>query len=41
MAERICNKFTGRRVLSLAQTSLNIKVKGQGHQGQKICLALP
>jgi len=26
---------------SLAQTSLNVKVKGQGHQGQKMCLVLP
>jgi len=25
----------GRRVSSLARTSLNVKVKGQGHQGQK------
>jgi len=24
----------GRRVWSLARTSLNVKVKGQGHQGQ-------
>ena len=34
-AERICAKFTGRRVWSLARTSLNVKVKGQGHQEQK------
>ena len=25
----------GRRVWSLARTSLNVKVKGQGHHGQK------
>ena len=33
--ERICTKFTRKRVWSLARTSLNVKVKGQGHQGQK------
>ena len=32
-----------RRVLSLAQTSLNVKVKGEGHQGQKLknCCVIP
>ena len=36
-AERICAKFTGKtRVWSLAQMSLNVKVKGQGHQRQKV-----
>ena len=28
-AERICAKFTGRRVWSMARTSLKVKVKGQ------------
>ena len=31
----------GGRVWSLAQANLNVKVKGQGHQGQKMRLALP
>ena len=30
-----------RRVWSLARTSLNVKVKGQGHQGQQTRCALP
>jgi len=30
----------GRHVWHLNQTSLNVKVKGQGHQGQKMCCAL-
>jgi len=30
----------GRRVWSLAWVSLNVKLKGQGHEGQKRC-ALP
>jgi len=30
----------GRRVWSLARTSLNVKVKGQGHQGQKTALSV-
>ena len=34
-AERICDKFTRRRVWSLARMSLKVNVKGQGHQGQK------
>jgi len=34
-AERICAKFTGKTCLSLAPTSLNVKVEGQGHQGQQ------
>jgi len=36
---KLLNRFApnscGRRVLSLAWTSLKVKVKGQGHQGQK------
>jgi len=39
------NGFTpnshGRRVWSVARTSLNVKVKGQGHQGQQTRCALP
>jgi len=31
----------GRRVWSLAQTSLNVKVKGQGHQEQKVTFSAP
>jgi len=31
----------GRYVWSLDWTDLNVKVKGQGHQGQKMCCALP
>jgi len=31
----------GRRVWSLAWTSLTIKVKGQGHQRPKMCCAIP
>ena len=34
-AERICAKFTGKICLSLARTSLNVKVKSQGYRGQK------
>jgi len=34
-AERICAKFTGKVCLSLARTSLNVKVKSQGYRGQK------
>ena len=37
-AERICTKVTGRRVWSLARTSFNVKVKGQGHQEQKLAV---
>jgi len=40
-AERICAIFTGKTCLVLAQTSLNVKVKGQGHQGQKTSSVLP
>jgi len=35
MAERICTTFAGKTCLVLARTSLNVKVKGQGYQGQK------
>ena len=38
--ERICVKFARRRVWSFARISLNVKVKGQGHQGQKARCAL-
>ena len=31
----ICAKFTGKTCWSLARMSLNVKVKTQGHQGQK------
>jgi len=31
----------GRSVLSLAWTSLDVNVKDQGYQGQKMCLVLP
>jgi len=31
----------GKRVSSLAQKSLNVKVKGQGHQGQKTAFFSP
>ena len=31
----------GRRVWSLARTSLKVKVKGQGHQGQKVAFFDP
>ena len=31
----------GRRVWSLAAMSLNVKVKGQGHQGQKTAFFSP
>jgi len=31
----------GRRDWSLARTSLNVKVKGQGHRGQKTALFGP
>ena len=34
-AERICAKFTRKTCLSFARMSLKVKVKGQGHQGQK------
>jgi len=34
-AEQICAKFTAKTCWFLAGTSLNVKVKGQGHQGQK------
>jgi len=34
-AERLCAKFTRRRVWSITQTSLKVKVKGQNHQEQK------
>jgi len=33
--------YQGRRVWSLARISLNVKVKGQGHQRQKTCCAFP
>ena len=32
---RTCAKFTGKRIWSLARTNLKVKVKGQGHRGQK------
>jgi len=40
-AEWICAKFTGRTCLALAWTSLNVKVKGQRHQGQKTRCPVP
>ena len=40
-AEQIFAKFARRRVWSPARTSLNVKVKGQGHQGQKMRISLP
>jgi len=39
-AERICAKYA-TRVLVPRSTSLNVKVSGQGHQGQKTSCALP
>ena len=42
-AERVCTNSQGRHVWSLTQTSLNVKVKGQGHEEQKTknCLVIP
>jgi len=37
---RFAPNSQGRRVWSLAWMSLNVKLKGQGHEGQKHC-ALP
>jgi len=37
---RFARNSRGRRVWSLTWTSLNVKVKGQDPQGQKMCLAL-
>jgi len=34
-AERICAKFTRKMRLVPRSESLKVKVKGQGHQGQK------
>ena len=34
-AEWICAKFTGKTCFIPCPTSLKVKVKGQGHQGQK------
>jgi len=38
---RICAKFIRKTCLVPRLESLNVKVKGQGHQGQKTCCALP
>jgi len=34
-AERICAKFTGKTCMVPRSDDLNVKVKGQGHQGRK------
>ena len=38
---RFAPNSQGRHVWTLARMSLNVKVKGRGHQGQKTCLPLP
>jgi len=41
IAEGICAKFTEKMCLLPRSDELNVKVKGQGHNGQNTCLAVP